>query len=162
MLNRTRSEAGFSLVELVIVVGILGILATLVYPNYVRYKMQSQQSEAKTNLAGIFVAQYSYFAEAVRFSSMTEIGFTLAGTTNRYTYRTHATDTTGADIGVVVLNAQQGTVQPENTVVASGSTNLSFTATATANLDNDATVDQWHINDRRQDLSLADTNDALL
>ncbi len=162
MLNRARGEAGFSLVELVIVIGILGILASLVYPNYLRYRAQSRQSEAKANLAGIFTAQWAFYAENLRYSDTGQIGFTLSGNTNRYTYRTHATDTAGADAGVVVINAQVGTVQPENTAVASGSTNGGFTATAVADLDTDPTVDQWHINDRKQDITTADSNDAML
>jgi len=161
MLNRARSEAGFSLVELVIVIGILGILASLVYPNFLRYRAQSQQSEAKANLAGIFTAEWAYYAENLRYSDTGQIGFTLSGNTNRYTYRTHATDTAGADAGVVVINAKVGVVQPENTVVASASTNQGFTASATANLDTDVTIDQWHINDRKIGITTADTNDAL-
>jgi hypothetical protein len=35
-----------------------------------------------------------------------------------------------------------------------------FTATATANLDSDATVDQWHVNDLKSNLTVADSNDV--
>ncbi|MGH7166386.1 MAG: type IV pilin protein [Nitrospiraceae bacterium] len=160
MLNRPRGEAGFTLVELVIVIGVLGILATLVYPNYIRYRAQSRQSEAKQNLGSIYVAQWSFFADAIRFGSSTQIGFAISGATNRYTYRTHSTDTSGADTGEVALNAGVGTVEAEFAAIPAASTNMGFTATAAANLDNDLILDQWHVNDRKGGILSPDSNDA--
>jgi hypothetical protein len=62
---------------------------------------------------------------------------------------------------VQVINAGIGTVTPDNTVVAAASSGTGFTATATANLDNDPTIDQWHVNDIKQNLQAADTDDVL-
>jgi type IV pilus assembly protein PilA len=154
------SNRGFTLIELMIVVAILGIVAAIAVPNFLRYQAQSRQSEARMNLGGIFVSELAYFGEQSRFSSTTDIGYQIAGTSNRYTYRTHSTDATGADTGMVTINAGVGTVTPENTVIASASTMTGFTATATANLDNDATIDQWHVNDRKQNLASPDTSDV--
>jgi len=160
MLNRPRGDAGFSLVELVIVIGILGILATLVYPNYLRYRAQSYQSEAKQNLGALYVAQWSFYADAVRFGSSTQIGFAISGNTTRYTYRTHSTDTAGADTGEVAINATLGTVEAEFAAIPSASASASFTATAAANLDADLILDQWHVNDRKGGILAPDSNDA--
>lgn len=155
-----QSNRGFTLIELMIVVAILGIVAAIAVPNFLRYQMQSRQSEARMNLAGIFVSELAYFGEQSRFSSTTDVGYQVAGTQNRYTYRTHSTDNTGADTGMVTINAGVGTVTPENTVIPSASSMTGFTATATANLDNDATIDQWHVNDRKQNLASPDTTDV--
>lgn len=35
-----------------------------------------------------------------------------------------------------------------------------FTATATGNIDTDETVDQWHVNDIKQNLGSADVDDV--
>jgi type IV pilus assembly protein PilA len=160
-MRRLGSQTGFTLIELMIVVAIIGILAAIAIPNFLRYQAQSRQAEARTNLSGIFVAETAFYGEQSRFSNFNDIGFALAGTSNRYTYRTHGTNTAGVDQGVAVINAGIGTVEAENTMVASASSTSGFTATATANLDNDATVDMWHVNDIKINLQNVDVNDVL-
>jgi type IV pilus assembly protein PilA len=155
-----QHQRGFTLIELMIVVAIIGILAAIAIPNFLRYQAQSRQAEARLILSGIFVAEASFYGEQSRFSNFGDIGFALAGTSNRYAYRAHGTDTTGADTGVVVMNAGTGTTENENTVVASAASAGGFTATAVANLDNDVTIDMWHVNDRKQNLQTADSNDV--
>ncbi|MES3039344.1 MAG: prepilin-type N-terminal cleavage/methylation domain-containing protein [Bdellovibrionota bacterium] len=58
-----RDNRGFSLVELMVVVAIIGVLAAIAVPNVTRYIAKSRQSEAKTNLAGLYSANQAFFAE---------------------------------------------------------------------------------------------------
>lgn len=159
---RIRAHAGFTLIELMIVVAILGIVSAIAIPNFLRYQAKTRQSEAKTNLAGIFVAQTSYFGEQSRYSNFSDIGFAIAAASNRYTYRAQQTTVAGGVISpgaIQILNASIGTITPENTVTPAASSGTGFTATATANLDNDPTIDQWHVNDIKQNLQTPDTED---
>ena len=44
-------ESGFSLVELMIVVGIIGILATMAMPKFQEFQSKAKMAEAKTSLS---------------------------------------------------------------------------------------------------------------
>ena len=67
MRARSNSETGFTLVELVIVVGIIGLLAAIAIPNFLSYQARSRRSEAYVNLAAIARIQSAYHAERGEF-----------------------------------------------------------------------------------------------
>jgi len=162
MLKSLKSHKGFTLIELMIVVAIIGILAAIAIPNFLRYQAQSRQAEAKTNLGGVFIAETSYYGEQSRYGNFQEVGFALAGSSNRYTYRSGAggaaggasSNTAGQDL---IAGVTGSTAEIAPTALNS---QAGFTATAAANLDNDLTTDNWHINDIKQNLQLADSNDV--
>ncbi len=163
MVAPLRTQRGFTIIELMVVVLIIGLLAAIAGPNFLRYQAKSRQAETRANLSGIYVAEMAFYSEMLRFSNANEIGFRLEGM-NRYTYRIMATAYAGGVIipgAVETLNAKVGLITPDNTLVAAAATATSFTVTATANLDNDSTIDQWHVNDIKQGLQLADTDDVI-
>jgi type IV pilus assembly protein PilA len=61
--RRYRSEKGFTLVELMIVVAIIGILAAVAIPQYRKFQLKAKTSEAKTNLGAIMTCEASWQAE---------------------------------------------------------------------------------------------------
>ena len=78
-----KSQSGFSLIELMIVVAIIGILATIAIPNFNRFQAKAKQSEAKGNLAGIYSAEKAFYAEwSSYYGSLPDIGFTPEGRLN--------------------------------------------------------------------------------
>jgi len=61
---------GFTLIELMIVVAIIGILAAIAIPNFMRFQARARQTEAKSNLKGLFTASVAnYYAEKEDFAS---------------------------------------------------------------------------------------------
>ncbi|MEZ4293202.1 MAG: prepilin-type N-terminal cleavage/methylation domain-containing protein [Myxococcota bacterium] len=56
-------SAGFTLIELMIVVAILGILASVAIPQFRTYQLTSKRAEAYANLSSLGKAQKAYFAE---------------------------------------------------------------------------------------------------
>jgi len=56
--------AGFTLVELMIVVVILGILAAVAIPAFTRYIKKSKTAEATRSIASIYTAETTYYAQS--------------------------------------------------------------------------------------------------
>ena len=80
---RLKSEAGFSLIELMIVVAIIGILATVAIPNFNKFQAKARQSEAKGNLSAIYSAEKSFYAEwSQYYSDFRDIGYAPEGRLN--------------------------------------------------------------------------------
>jgi prepilin-type N-terminal cleavage/methylation domain-containing protein len=56
----TGKEAGFSLIELMIVVGLIGILTTMAIPRFQAFQAKAKMGEAKSLLTHIHTLQQSY------------------------------------------------------------------------------------------------------
>jgi type IV pilus assembly protein PilA len=150
---------GFTLIELMIVVGIIGLLAGIAIPNFVRFQARSKQSEAKSNLKALFGAEKAYFQEHDRFSSIVvDAGF-APERNNRYAYfldstrvpdsRSGAVASTGTTATAISADVFKGYADPAIQPLTCGGTlgvsNAAFTGQAAGNVDSDATVDVWSI-----------------
>lgn len=90
-----KSESGFTLVELMVVVAIIGILSAIAVPNFKKYQAKSKQSEAKIQLAALYQTEISAQADYNTFASCIKdlgyepaprgyylVGFTTVGSQN--------------------------------------------------------------------------------
>ena len=115
-----RLRQGFSLLEVMIVVVIISILATLAYPSLGGYLQRSKQTEAKVGLSAVYTAQKIYFA----------------------INQTYADSLSNLDVQLETGGSSRYSI----TLTGSSS---SFTATAKGNLDDDAVLDIWTIDQNK-------------
>lgn len=57
------TRAGFTLIELTVVVAIVGVLAALAIPNYEAYQAKSRRAEAKVALASVYSLEKAFYSE---------------------------------------------------------------------------------------------------
>jgi len=115
-MTRIANSKGITLIELAVVVAVVGILAALCIPRFLQFSDKAKQGEAKMVLKQIYTLETSFQSVQGHYSEdLSEVGVEVPPAAI-YSYEIEV----GAD-------------------------GEEFTATATANLDDDATMDIWSI-----------------
>jgi type IV pilus assembly protein PilA len=60
---RRRSDGGFTLIELMIVVALIGVLSAIAIPSFLRFQLRAKAAEASTNLAAIATTEEAFYTE---------------------------------------------------------------------------------------------------
>jgi len=81
-INSTNSRAGFTLVEIMIVVGIIGLVAAIAIPNFIRYREASRRSVCIANLKQVQDAKTQWAFEKGKTGTDTPVEADLVGAEN--------------------------------------------------------------------------------
>ena len=80
-INTMKSEKGFTLIELMIVVAIIGILAAIAIPQFSSYRIRAFNRAAESDMRNLMNGEEAYFADSQTYADVTKIGSKTASTT---------------------------------------------------------------------------------
>jgi prepilin-type N-terminal cleavage/methylation domain-containing protein len=67
--NIVRQQAGFTLMELLVVVAIIGILTAIAIPQVASYRRRGIDSQIKADIRNVMTAQEAYFVDMRTYTS---------------------------------------------------------------------------------------------
>jgi type IV pilus assembly protein PilA len=127
MAGRPNSTAGFSLIELLVVIGIIGILASVALAQYATYKQNGVDTQMESSLQAGRLAMEAYFVEHDTYATADEatlrssygfrytpgVSFTIITKTDaRYRLQACAV---GGSSAALVFDSTVGLSSPSNT-----------------------------------------------
>jgi type IV pilus assembly protein PilA len=134
-----RKNKGFTLIELMIVVAIVAILAAIAIPNFLKFTAKTRRAEVKYNLEAIYKTEICWFGEYNVFvNNFAIIRWEPVGTIYFYTFSL-GSGTEGLPLATNPMPAAAVPFANDN----------SFAAYGWGNIDNDNTVDVWHIDEMK-------------
>jgi len=115
------SEAGFTLVELMVVVAIIALLAAVVIPNFVHARAQAAVSQTEANMKQIATALELYYGDNQGYPASGTVNPTLfGGANNPYLTSTPANALTRQPYTYVLTAATAAGVPPTYTLTDPG------------------------------------------
>lgn len=136
-----KSNKGFTLIELMIVVAIIGILAAIAIPNFLRFQLKSKSSEGKVNLAAIRTAEESYLAEFGVYVGAVQAPAVAAIGASKTPFVEVAA--IGADFNTLGWTPEGQVFFSYGVAINGAAPGASYTATATADIDANAVFQSW-------------------
>ncbi len=138
MKNTNRKQKGFTLLELMVVVAIIGVLAMIAIPLFGGMLKRAKTTEVKSCLGEIRILEEAYLTEYETYVGVPPMQEIPAGL---------HTDQDGDrdNMGQIGFHPK-GLTRFAYTITSADS--LTFTAQGAGNLDDDAALDTWTINER--------------
>jgi len=79
-MSRRRARAGFTLIDIFIVMLLVGVLAVVAMNSFRQQTMRARRVEAVVGLEGIYLAQQTYYGQSFQYGdTFDEIGFLIDG-----------------------------------------------------------------------------------
>ena len=82
--NKRRNIAGFTLMELMIVVAIVGIIAAVGYPSYTQYVIRGKRSEGRSALLDTAARMERYYSDNNQYATLATVGIGATSENGHY------------------------------------------------------------------------------
>ncbi|MFT0211204.1 type IV pilin protein [Pseudomonas sp. F1_0610] len=79
-----KKVAGFTLIEIMVVVVILAVLSSLAYPSYSNYLKKGYRSEGRSALLDIQAKQERYYMQNYKYTGLDKLNVTETTENNKY------------------------------------------------------------------------------
>ncbi len=86
-------NAGFTLMELMIVVAVIGILAGIAFPQYTAYGERARRSEGRSALLNAAALEERYYSDNNQFAALATVGISTSSENGHYTLSLSLDDT---------------------------------------------------------------------
>ena len=124
-----RSAAGFTLIEMMIVVSIAGVLSSIAYPSFTGQVQKVRRTDAVVAAMQVQWAQERWRSNNPAYGSLAEIGMAAGSPAGHYTLQVNGPSASGYDVLAAATGTQARdtncaflklSMQGANTVYASG------------------------------------------
>jgi prepilin-type N-terminal cleavage/methylation domain-containing protein len=155
-----KTTRGFTLIELMIVLGMIGILIAIAVPRLTQYKYRARRAEVRTNITAIVHSQAAHRGEHATYTdNISRLDWSIMGRPHFiYGFTSDAVPGASGVNDTAELRANGGGSFTSDRMVDGFGNPLSqgdlppatvsavrFRVAAAANLDRDATLDQWFL-----------------
>ncbi|MGJ0486114.1 MAG: type IV pilin protein [Methylomicrobium sp.] len=127
-----KRNAGFTLIELMIVVAIVGILAGIAYPSYTEYVKKGRRADAKSALLQVQLAEEKYRTNNIGYGTLAQIGVSASSPDQYYTIAVSSATATGYAATATPAGIQTGDSCGTFAVNEGGKTTSTSVQTTTA------------------------------
>lgn len=98
-----KSQHGFTLIEVMIVVVIVGILASIAYPSYRNYVLRTNRAEGAAHIMRVLQAQERHHSQNMAYTTtLADLGVPTNSETGKYSISTMATCSSNTTIASCV------------------------------------------------------------
>ncbi len=142
-----RGSRGFTLIEIVTVLGVAGVLSSLAWPSFQSSLQKARRAEAMLAMAQLQIAQERWYANRGRYGSLEELRLPARTTAGHYQLAVSDADAQGYVVVALASGAQAGDAacRQLRLTVSGGSTTRA--SGADENVANDAAANRrcWNL-----------------